>query len=88
MSSERFMKLLFFWHKYSILNFHIGLTKLVGALSVWEDISQSFGYSSLINVKTGARRITCLYELSSVSRHRRRAKRLFVQSHNASCAHR
>ena len=62
MSSKSFMKLLFFWHKYSILNFHIGLTKLVGALSVWEDISRSFGYSSLINVKTGARRITCLYE--------------------------
>ena len=80
MSSETFMKLLFFWHKYSILNFHIGLTKLVGALSVWEDISRSFGYSSLINVKTGARRTTCLYELSSVLRRRRRATKDYSSS--------
>ena len=80
MSSKSFMKLLFFWHKYSILNFHIGLTKLVGALSVWEDISQSFGYSSLINVKTGARRITCLYELSSVLLPRRRATKDYSSS--------
>ena len=80
MSSERFMKLLFFWHKYSILNFHIGLTKLVGALSVWEDITRSFGYSSLINVKTRARRITCLYELSSVLRPRRRATKDYSSS--------
>ena len=69
-----------FWHKYSILNFHIGFTKLVGALSVWEDISRSFGYSSLINVKTGARRITCLYELSSVLRPRRRATKDYSSS--------
>ena len=81
MSSERFMKLLFFWHiKYSILNFYIGLTKLVDALSVWEDISRSFGYSSLINVKTGARRVTCLYELSSVLRPRRRVTKDYSSS--------
>ena len=53
---------------------------MVGALSVWEDISQSFGYSSLINVKTGARRITCLYELSSVLRPRRRATKDYSSS--------
>ena len=81
MSSKSFVKFLFFWHKYSILNFYFCLTKLVGALSVSEDISRSFGYSSLINVKTGARRITCLYELSSVLRPRRRATKDFVQSH-------
>ena len=62
------------------MNFLIGLTKLVGALSVSEDISQSFGYSSLINVKTGARCITCLYELSSVLRPRRRATKDYSSS--------
>ena len=74
------MKLLFFWHKYSILNFYIGLTKLVGALSVWEDISRSFSYSSIINVKTGARRITWLNELSSLLRPRRRATKDYSSS--------
>ena len=74
------MKLPLFWHKYSILNFLIGLTKLVSALSVWEGISRSFGYSSLINVKTGARRISCLYELSSVLRTRRRATKDYSSS--------
>ena len=43
-------------------------------------ISRSFGYSSLINVKTGARRITCLYELSSVLLPRRRATKHFSSS--------
>ena len=80
MSSKSFMKLLFFWHRYSIFNFHISLTKLVGALSFWEDICRSFGYSSLINVKTGARRVTCLYELYSVLLPRRRATKHYSSS--------